>query len=73
MVNGVRFMISKAENFTLGPKTGLQSLRASCSESFMKAKRDRKCSDTDTRRGQKDATSLVLGRHLYTFSTGYSQ
>lgn len=73
MMNGVRFVIAKGENFTMGPKTGLQSLGASCSKSFIKMKRDRKCSDTDTRRGQKEANSLLFGRHLYTFSIGYSQ
>ena len=73
MVNGVRFMISKGENSTLGPKTGLQSLRVSCSKSFIEGKMDRKCSNTDTRREKKDITSLTLGRHLYTFSTGNSE
>ena len=39
-MNGIGFVISKGENFALGPKMGFQSLRDSCNKSFIKAKRD---------------------------------
>ena len=39
MVNGVRFLISKGENFTLAPKRQFQSLRAQCSKIFITVKK----------------------------------
>ena len=64
MVNGVGFVISEGENFSLGPKTELQSLRALF---YYSKNGTEKASDIDIRRGQRVPRWFEWG-FIYFFS-----
>ena len=73
-VNGVRFVVSEREEFTLGPKTWPQSLRGLCSRDFIKVKGQRKSSSKRHWKGVEEyPPSLVqVGRYtLFQWTAKY--
>ena len=67
MVKGVRFMISEGEDFTLGPKTQLQSFRALGGKFYSSGKGLENRSDIDIGRGCRVPHLLVLSRPYVLF------
>ena len=67
-VNGVRFVVSEGEEFTLGPKTWPQSFRGLCSRDFTKVKGQRKSSSKRHWKGIEEyPPSLVQVEHYILF------
>ena len=60
------FLASRGEEFDLGPETRLDCSELLCNRVLLKYKRDRKVSDIDIRRGQKEySLASVINGVIY--------
>ena len=68
-MNGVRFVISEGESFTLGQEAWLQALRIYGEKFYYSEKGIEKASDIDITRGQRVAHPLGGWGFIYIFSS----